>query len=81
MGPTLIAAGQIAGVLNSVTNPCKMLFGQSEAAASYKGLGPGFVGLYQFTLTVPNVANGDVDINVKQGGVPLKQQLFLTIHN
>ncbi len=74
-----IAAGQIAGVLNSVTNPLTILFGQSEAVASYKGLGPGFVGLYQFNVTVPNVADGDYPVTVNLGGTGTGQTIKITV--
>lgn len=74
-----IAAGQIAGALNAVTNPLKILFGQSEAVAGYKGLGPGFVGLYQFNVTVPNVADGDYPVTVDLGGTGTGQTLKITV--
>jgi uncharacterized protein (TIGR03437 family) len=74
-----IAAGQIAGALNSVTNPLKILFGQSEAIATYRGLGPGFVGLYQFNVTVPNVADGDYPVTVDLGGTGTGQTMKITV--
>jgi uncharacterized protein (TIGR03437 family) len=56
-------------------------FGSTPASLAYSGLTPLSVGLYQFDVTVPNVANGDVPINVTQGGKALAQTLYLTIHN
>lgn len=74
-----IAAGQIAGSLNSVTNPLTIRVGGTEATAAYKGLGPGFVGLYQFNVTVPNVADGDQAVTIDLGGTTTSQKLQLTV--
>ena len=46
---------------------------------TYAGLAPNAVGLYQFNITVPQVANGDSQINVSVGGVPVQQTLYLTV--
>jgi hypothetical protein len=40
-----------------------------------------FVGLYEFYITVPNVANGDYQINVTQNGSKVPQTMYLTVHN
>jgi uncharacterized protein (TIGR03437 family) len=77
----LIPPGTIAGGLSSLVNPVTIDFGSTSAKIIYAGLSPGFVGLYQFDVTVPDVANGDVQINVTQGGKALAQKVFLTIHN
>lgn len=76
-----IPPGTIAGGLNSLVNPVTINFGSTAANIIYAGLSPGFVGLYQFDVTVPSVANGDSQINVTQKGTPLAQKVFLTVQN
>ena len=43
-------------------------------------LAPNFVGLYQFNIVVPQVADGDYQINITVGGVKVPQTIFLTVH-
>ncbi len=76
-----IPLGTVAASQNGLVNPVTIDFGSAPANIAYAGLSPGYVGLYQFNVTVPNVANGDVPINVTQGGKALEQTLYLTIHN
>lgn len=55
-------------------------FGSTPATVSFKGLAPGYVGLYQFNIVVPNVPAGDQQINITFGGQPLQQPpMYLTI--
>ena len=49
-------AGQIVQQTNTLVAPLHVYFGQAEASWSYAGLAPSAVGLYQFNVTVPNVA-------------------------
>lgn len=74
-----IPSGTVAGAVNSLQNMPTFSFGQAQAQLSYAGLAPGFVGLYQFNVVVPNVSPGDVQLNVSQGGVALKQDMFITV--
>jgi uncharacterized protein (TIGR03437 family) len=76
-----IQPGTVVPGQNKLVNPVTIDFGSAQANVAYQGLTPGSVGLYQFNVTVPNVANGDVPINVTQNGKPLAQTLYLTIHN
>jgi len=73
--PGVVVTGQ-----NKLTNPLTISFGTTAATTTYAGLGPNFVGLYQFNITVPNVADGDYQINVTVGGVKVPQTMFLTVH-
>jgi uncharacterized protein (TIGR03437 family) len=50
--------GQIVQKLNSLTTPLTMFFGPAQATFNYDGLAPGYLGLYQFNVIVPNVASG-----------------------
>ena len=52
-------AGQIAPPSTQLSSPLELVFGGVSALPSYYGLAPGFVGLYQFNVVVPNVAAGD----------------------
>lgn len=49
-------AGQTVTGLNSLTTPLAVFFGPAQATLSYYGLAPGYIGLYQFNVVVPNVA-------------------------
>jgi uncharacterized protein (TIGR03437 family) len=54
-------AGQIVPqtASNSLTTPLTLFFGPAQATLQYFGLAPGYVGLYQFNVVVPNVASGN----------------------
>jgi trimeric autotransporter adhesin len=70
------------GVVASGTTTLPALsvrFDQTPAITTYAGLAPGTVGLYQFNVVVPNVANGDIQFSMNVGAHPLQQVLFLTI--
>ena len=73
------APGLIAVSTTSVTNSLTLRCGQMSATMLYDGLAPGFVGLYQFNLMVPNQAPGDYAITVQVGSVTLAQTLFISI--
>lgn len=76
-----ILPGIIVGSANGLVNPVTISFGSSSASIAYQGLAGGFVGLYEFYFTVPNVANGDYQINVTQNGTAVPQKMSLTVHN
>ena len=71
--------GVICTQANSLVTKPTFRFGQTAAALSYFGLVPGFVGLYQFNVTVPNVSPGDIPLNIDVGGAALGQNLFITV--
>jgi uncharacterized protein (TIGR03437 family) len=56
-----------------------MTIGGVATNVTYKGLAPGFVGLYQFNFVVPNVADGDQPVEIKLGSVTVPQTLFLSV--
>jgi uncharacterized protein (TIGR03437 family) len=76
-----ILPGVIVGASNSLVNPITLSFGSTPATLAYSGLAGSFVGLYEFYITVPNVANGDYQINVTQNGAAIPQTMYLTVHN
>jgi uncharacterized protein (TIGR03437 family) len=71
-------AGSIATQTSSVTNPVTVQFGSTPATVQYAGLAPGFVGLYQFNVQVPNVLAGDWPLVVSVNGTPVAQNLYIT---
>ena len=76
-----IPPGVIAPDVNTLKNPFSISFGSAQASLVYDGLAPGFVGLYQFDVTVPNVPNGITPLNIMLNGAPISQQLYLAIKN
>jgi len=56
-------------------------FGSTPATVTRVALYGTFAGLYYITVTVPNVPDGDYQINITVDGQPLQQQpFFLTVH-
>ena len=66
---------------DALVSPISVSFGSTPAALTYSGLAGSFVGLCEFYITVPNVANGDYQINVTQNGSKVPQTMYLTVHN
>jgi len=76
------ASGVITTAANATSSPVTISFGSTPAAIAYAGLAPGFVGLYQFNITVPStLANADYPITVTVGGTAINQKMSLTVHN
>ena len=72
--------GTVVTSANSLVESLTISFGQTPARVSYSGLAPLFLGVYQFNVTVPEVPNGDTQIEVTLGGQPLVQPLmYLTV--
>jgi uncharacterized protein (TIGR03437 family) len=83
-GPTTpnINAGQVVSAGNSLAMQLTVSFGGVPTTLTYMGLAPSFVGLYQFNMIVPNVANGDfVPLSISLAGVPIGQTVYTAIHN
>ena len=79
--PTILP-GVIVGQSNTLANPILLNFGVTPATLQYSGLAGGFVGLYEFYITVPSIlGNGDYQINVTQNGATVPQTLSLSVHN
>jgi uncharacterized protein (TIGR03437 family) len=76
-----IGPGVIVSAQNTLVSPVSVQFGSVNATLTYQGLSPNYVGLYQFNIIVPTLPDGDYQINVAQGGVPLTQIFYLTVHN
>jgi uncharacterized protein (TIGR03437 family) len=75
-------AGQLATGQTKLSTPVQFLFGDQKLPGSvlYQGLAPGFVGLYQFNVTIPATApSGDVAVHVSQGTTALPQTLYIAV--
>jgi uncharacterized protein (TIGR03437 family) len=77
-----IPAGTVVTASNKLASSFSVNFGSSSATLSYFGLAPNFVGLYQFNVVVPSVANNDlVPLAFKLNGASGSQTLFTAVHN
>jgi uncharacterized protein (TIGR03437 family) len=77
-----IPAGQVVQSLSSLTNTLQVTIGGMAATVTYQGFTPGYVGLYQFNVTVPNVPASDTTpVVFTLNGTPLPQKLVLAIAN
>ncbi len=75
-----IVAGQIVTVSNQVASPVTVTIGGSAATVSYGGLAPNFVGLYQFNVVVPDIADNDqAPVVFSLGGTPVAQTLVTAV--
>jgi uncharacterized protein (TIGR03437 family) len=78
----VIPAGQTVQALNQIQSTLKVTFAGTPAVVTYQGLAPGYVGLYQFNVTVPAIAASDtVPIVVSLNGTNLPQNLVIAISN
>ncbi len=76
-----IPAGEIATEANQLSASFEISFGKASAQLPYFGLAPSFVGLYQFNVVVPAVANSDlVPLTFNLAGVAGTQTLFTAVH-
>jgi uncharacterized protein (TIGR03437 family) len=74
------SAGEIAAGETQITTPLQILFGETPAKLSYFGLAPGEVGLYQFDVVVPSVADSNlVPLTFTLNGVSGTQTLFTAV--
>ncbi len=79
---TFTAPGQIAQGQSTLAEPFTLSIGGSQATVGYDGLAPGFVGLYQFNVTVPNVAASDTaPLVFTLAGTAGTQKLAIAIGN
>jgi uncharacterized protein (TIGR03437 family) len=75
-----IPAGEIATETNQLSASFEVLFGKTPAKLPYFGLAPNFVGLYQFNVTVPAVANSNLTpLTFNLGGVAGTQTLYTAV--
>jgi uncharacterized protein (TIGR03437 family) len=73
--------GTIVSSLNSIPG-LTVRIGNADlppSSINYAGLTPGFVGLYQFNLVVPDLPDGDYPVEFRLDGELLPQTLFIRI--
>ncbi|MEO8028612.1 MAG: hypothetical protein ABI823_19170, partial [Bryobacteraceae bacterium] len=76
------AAGEIASGPTSLAAPISLRIGGIAAELPYAGLTPGTIGLYQFNVVIPEVADGEVEVEMTVGPVsqaPVPGRLFLLV--
>jgi uncharacterized protein (TIGR03437 family) len=74
--------GQLATGQTKLSTPVEFFFGDQKVPGTvlYQGLAPGFVGLYQFNVTIPaNAPSGDMAVHVSQGTTTLPQTLYIAV--
>ncbi len=71
------AAGQAVPGAVPLANDVQITIGGAAATASFAGLVQS--GLYQFNVTVPNLANGDAKVMATIGGVSTQTGVVLTV--
>ena len=75
-------AGQIVAQQNALAASFHLEIGGAPATLSYAGLAPGQIGLYQFNVTVPQVAANDAaPVTFSLGGAPGTQTVYLAVGN
>ena len=82
-GPVIpnMPAGQIVTDANQLTLPFQILFAGMPAQVVYDGLVPGLVGVYQFNVVVPALADSDlVPLTFTLGDSAGSQTVFTAVH-
>jgi uncharacterized protein (TIGR03437 family) len=75
-----IPAGQIVQQTNALQSTFQVFFAGIPATVTYEGLAPGFLGLYQFNVVVPNVAASDsVPLTFTLAGTAGPQNLVIAV--
>jgi uncharacterized protein (TIGR03437 family) len=83
-GPVIpnIPAGQLVEQSNTLASSFQISVGGQAATVLYSGLAPNYTGLYQFNITVPNVAAGSaLPLTFTLGGVAGTQTLSIAVQN
>lgn len=75
-----IPAGEIVTIPNQLAGSLQIFFGTMATALPYFGLSPGLVGLYQFNVVVPPIADSDmVPLTFDLNSTPGTQVLFTAV--
>ncbi len=63
-----VPTGVSAAGLSRVIGPVTAAMGGQNASVAFAGLAPGYIGLYQVNLIVPQLARGDHAVSITAGG-------------
>ena len=74
-----VDAGTLTTQLASLTSPYTVTIGGQQATVSFAGLIPGFAGLYQLNVVVPDVADGDQAVTIQIGGATSPSTNYITV--
>ena len=75
-------AGLIAQQTTNLQSSFQVFFAGVPATVTYAGFAPGYVGLYQFNVVVPNIAASDaVPLTFTLAGAPGPQNLVIAVQN
>ena len=75
-----LPGGTVVSQTNQLTTPVEIRIGGVPAELKYAGLSPGYIGLYQFNVIVPALAdNNAAPVTFKLGETAGLQTLFLAI--
>ena len=69
VNPAVGAGVQASGSLSRVTAPVTATIGGQPANVAFAGLAPGFAGLYQVNLVIPQLPPGTYPVQITAGGV------------
>lgn len=73
-----IPAGQLVGESNSLAD-FHISIGGMPCQVEYDGLAPNYTGLYQFNITVPQVASGNQPLTFTVDGLDGSQTLYVAV--
>jgi uncharacterized protein (TIGR03437 family) len=71
-------SSQLVTTATPLANSVQVAIGGQAASVAFAGLAQG-AGLYQFNVTVPNLANGDAALAAAIGGVSTQTEVLLTV--
>src|SRR4029077_1857800 len=72
-------SGMLASGATELQATFEALLGQAPVITQYAGLAPGFTGLYQINLTIPQVAPGDYPLNLQLGSSLVNTGASITV--
>jgi uncharacterized protein (TIGR03437 family) len=75
----VMPAGELVQQLNTLADTFTLSIGGTVATVAYDGLAPGYTGLYQFNVTVPDIPSGNAALTFSLGGQGGTQKLTLAV--
>jgi len=73
--------GQLVQQQNALTDTFEIFFGDAQGTVQYAGLAPGYIGLYQILVVVPNIPDSDVvPVTFAEGNFAGAPTLYTAVH-